>query len=75
MSSINLVSQIALRWDRYIVWLSLASRRLYNIKYICTIYTRLYTCLMSISRFAFRDRVTLRLFKLLFLRSGCGRVV
>jgi hypothetical protein len=37
----------------------------YNIKSICTIYTRLYTCLMSISRFALRDKVTLRLLKLL----------
>jgi hypothetical protein len=32
----------------------------YNIKYICTIYTRLYTCLMSVSRYSLRDKVTLR---------------
>ena len=38
----------------------------YNIKYICTIYTRLYTCLTSIPRFALREKVTLRLLKLLF---------
>ena len=38
----------------------------YNIKYICTIYTRLYTCLMSIPIFALRDRVTLRSLKLYF---------
>jgi NADPH-dependent 7-cyano-7-deazaguanine reductase QueF-like protein len=38
----------------------------YNIKYICTIYTRLDTCLMSISRFSLRDKVTLRLLKLHF---------
>jgi hypothetical protein len=44
-------------------WVRLLSN--YNIKYICTIYTRLYTCLMSISRFALRDKVTLRLLKLL----------
>jgi hypothetical protein len=37
----------------------------YNIKYICTIYTRLYTCLTSIPRFSLRDKVTLRLLKLL----------
>ena len=37
----------------------------YNIKYICTIYTRLYTCLTAIPRFALRERVTLRLLKLL----------
>jgi hypothetical protein len=29
----------------------------YNIKYICTIYTRLDTCLMSISRFSLREKV------------------
>jgi hypothetical protein len=34
--------------------------------YICTIYTCLYTCLTPISRFALRDKVTLRLLKLLF---------
>ena len=38
----------------------------YNIKYICTIYTRLNTRLMSISRFSLRDKVTLRLLKLYF---------
>ena len=34
--SINLVSfksNVEIQWDRYIVWLSLASRRLYNILY------------------------------------------
>ena len=34
--SINLVSfkvTFEIQWDRYIVWLSLASRRLYNILY------------------------------------------
>ena len=43
-------------------WVRLLSN--YNIKYICTIYTRLDTCLMSISRFSLRDKVTLRLLKL-----------
>ena len=38
----------------------------YNIKYTCTIYTRLDTRLMSISRFSFRDKVTLWLLKLHF---------
>ena len=38
----------------------------YNIKYICTIYTRLYTCLTSIPRFTLREKVTLGLLKLLF---------
>ena len=38
----------------------------YNIKYICTIYTRLDTCIMSIYRFPLRDKVTLRLLKLYF---------
>ena len=34
------------------------------IKYICSIYTRLDTCLMSTSRCSFRDKATLRLLKL-----------
>ena len=41
----------------------------YNIKYICTIHTRLDTCLMSISRFSLRDKVTLRLLKLYFIAN------
>jgi hypothetical protein len=45
-------------------WVRLLSN--YNIKYICTIYTHLYTCLTCISRFALREKVTLRLLKLLF---------
>jgi len=50
----------------------------YNIKYICTIYTRLDTCLMSISRFSLRVKVTLRLLKLHFpmeqmWSNGLGR--
>ena len=38
----------------------------YNIKYACTIYTRLDKCFMSISRFSLWDKVTLRLLKLNF---------
>jgi hypothetical protein len=38
----------------------------YNIKYICTIYTGLCTCLTSIPKFALREKITLRLLKLLF---------
>jgi hypothetical protein len=45
-------------------WVRLLSN--YNIKYISTIYTRLNTCLMSISRFSLRDEVTLQLLKLCF---------
>ena len=45
-------------------WVRLLSN--YNIMYICTIHTRLYTCLMSIYRFSSRDKVTLRLLKLHF---------
>jgi hypothetical protein len=57
-------------WQPYIYiyikncWVRLLSY--YNIKYICTIYTRLDTCLMFISRFSLRDKVTLRLLKLYF---------
>jgi len=54
-------------------WVRLLSN--YNIKYICTIYTRLDKCLMSISRFSLREKVALRLLKLHLLLSGCGRVV
>ena len=99
--SFNLVSQVTfeIQWDRYIVWLSLASRHLYNILYFLWLYneffiilynilkiaeldccqiiilsiyvpsthaTRLYTCLTPIPRFALREKVTLRLLKLLF---------
>ena len=38
----------------------------YNIKYIWTIYTRWDTCLMYISRFSLREKVTLRILKLHF---------
>jgi hypothetical protein len=48
----------------YNCWVRLLTN--YNIKYICTIYTRLDTCLMSISRFPLRDKVTLWLLKLYF---------
>ena len=44
-------------------------------KRINNIYTRLFTCLTPIPRFALRDKVTLRLLKLLFLGSGCSRVI
>ena len=54
-------------------WVRLLSN--YNIKYTCTIYTRLFTCLTSIPWFALREKVTLRLLKLLLIGSGCGRVV
>ena len=37
--------------------------------------THAYTRLTSIPRFALREKVTLRLLKLLYLGSGCGRVV
>jgi hypothetical protein len=45
-------------------WVRLLSY--YNIKYVCTIYTHLNTCLMSISRLSLWDKVTLRLLKLHF---------
>ena len=46
-------------------WVRLLSH--YNIKYTCNIYTRLDTCLMSISRIFLRDKVTLRRLKLHFV--------
>ena len=45
-------------------WVRLLSN--YNIKYACTIYTRLDTCLLSISSFSLREKVTLWLLKLHF---------
>jgi hypothetical protein len=45
-------------------WVRLLSN--YNIKYACTIYTRLDTCFMYISRCSLRDKVTLWLLKLHF---------
>jgi hypothetical protein len=56
------------------IWLECRNRNIYIyiccqiiiLKYICTLYTRLYTCLTSIPRFSLRDKVTLRLLKLLF---------
>ena len=50
-----------------IQWSILRMNVLYQ--YICTIYTRLDTCLMSISRFSLRDKVTLRLLKLHFYEA------
>jgi hypothetical protein len=45
-------------------WVRLLSN--YNIKYVFIICTRLNTCLLSISRFSLRDKVTFRLLKLHF---------
>ena len=45
-------------------WVRLLSN--YNIKYTCTIYRRLDTCIMYISRFSLWDKLTLRLLKLNF---------
>jgi hypothetical protein len=48
----------------YNCWVRLLSN--YNIKYTCTIYTRLDICIMSISRFTLWDKVTLQLLKFHF---------
>jgi len=52
-------------------------RRIFTYIYICTIYTRLDTCIMSISTFSLRDKVTRRLLKLYVIKrmwsSGQGR--
>ena len=54
-------------------WVRLLSN--YNIKNICTIYTRLDTCLMSISRFFLTRQRNTSTIEAIFLYSGCGRVV
>ena len=48
-------------------WVGLLSN--YSIKYACIIYTRLDTCLMYVSRFSLRDKVTLWLLRLHFYRA------
>jgi hypothetical protein len=60
----NIKGKIGIYVTKYIknCWVRLLSN--YNIKYICTIYTRLGTCLISISRLSLRDKVTLWLLKL-----------
>ena len=44
----------------------------YNITYAWTIYTRLDTCFLYISRCSFRDKVALWLLKLYFYWAGLG---
>ena len=56
----------ALKSNSNTVWFNFQTHIYIYIKYICTIYTRLYTCLTCIPRFALREKVTLRLLKLLF---------
>ena len=71
---VRIVYLISCNWIRnyslfYAIYLKNCWVRLlwnYNIKYICTIYTCLDTCLMSISRFSLRDKVTLWPLKLHF---------
>ena len=40
-----------------------------NNKHICTIYTHIKTCLMSIHRIPFRDKITLRQMKLYLYKA------
>jgi hypothetical protein len=54
-------------------WVRLLSN--YNIKYICSIYTRLDTWLMSISRFSLREKNNTSTIEAIFLYSGCGRMI
>jgi hypothetical protein len=54
--SINLVSLVTeIQWDRYIVWLSLASRRLYNILYFLWLYNEIFIILYNILKIAELD--------------------
>ena len=44
-----------IQWDRYIVWLSLASRRLYNILYFMWLYNEFFIILYNILKIAELD--------------------
>ena len=68
-------TSIRISFDFLIYILKIAELDCCQIMILRTINTRLYTCLTSIPRFALREKVTLRLLKLLFLGSGCVRVV
>jgi hypothetical protein len=44
-----------IQWDKYIVWLSLASRRLYDILYFLWLYNEFFIILYNISKIAELD--------------------
>jgi hypothetical protein len=49
------ISNFEIQWDRYIVWLSLASRRLYNILYFLWLYNEFFIILYNILKIAELD--------------------
>jgi hypothetical protein len=51
----NTYSKNTLDWDKYIVWLSLASRRLYNILYFLWLHNEFFIILYNILRIAELD--------------------
>ena len=48
MNLVSILSNFEIQWDRYIVWLSLASRRLYNILYFLWLYNEFFIMLFNI---------------------------
>jgi hypothetical protein len=50
-----ILSNFQIQWDRYIVWLSLASRRLYNILYLLWLYNEFLIILYNILKIAELD--------------------
>ena len=51
----SILSNFQIQWDRYIVWLSLASRRLYNILYLLWLYNEFFIILCNILKIAEPD--------------------
>ena len=52
---IYMYSNFEIQWDRYIVWMSLASRRLYNILYFLWLYNEFFIILYNILKIAELD--------------------
>ena len=53
--NLSILSNFEIQWDRYIVWSSLASRRLYNILYFLWLYNEFFIILYNILRIAELD--------------------
>jgi hypothetical protein len=51
----SILSNFQIQWDIYIVWLSLASRRLYNILYLLWLYNEFFIILYNILKIAELD--------------------
>ena len=52
---IYMYSNFEIQWDRYIVWMALAPRRLYNILYFLWLYNEFFIILYNILKIAELD--------------------